>query len=275
MKLKYLIESLFFVSLKPLTIKDLASFLKKEISEVGRAMAELIAEYNDNDRGVRIIESGKKYQMASSPDNAKLVRDFLQSEVSGELTPASLETLTIIAYRGPIKKSELEKIRGINCSLILRNLLIRGLIEEKSSDLSDENEYAVSLEFIKFLGISSLKDLPDYEKFNNNEDIDRLLGRDILTGANKSNETEEMSDLIEDSDNNKKSNDIEDLNNLDSLEEDEGEDFDDDNDDDYEEDDDLNNLENNSIEGLDLYNDSSDDNYQKNDDNFVDRVFKN
>lgn len=177
MELKYLLESLFFVSAKSLTLKELVNFSKKDISEVKIALEDLISEYNKNNRGIRIIENGKKYQMASAPDNAKLVQKFLQTEVSGELTPASLETLTIIAYQGPIKKLEIEKIRGINCSLILRNLLIRGLIEEKSSDEPDENEYEASLEFIKFLGISNIKDLPDYEKFNKNENIDKLLGR--------------------------------------------------------------------------------------------------
>jgi segregation and condensation protein B len=176
MELKYLLESLLFVSGKPLEIKDLSSFLKKDKQEIETALQELITEYKNRNCGLRIIESGKKYQMASAPDNAKVVQDFLQTEVSGELTPASLETLTIIAYRGPIKKSDLEKIRGINCSLILRNLLIRGLVEEIDKD-NDDKEYNVSLEFIKFLGLDSVKDLPDYDRFHNNENIDRLLGK--------------------------------------------------------------------------------------------------
>ena len=176
MELKYLLESLLFVSGKPLEIKDLSSFLKKDKQEIETALQELITEYKNRNCGLRIIESGKKYQMASAPDNAKVVQDFLQTEVSGELTPASLETLTIIAYRGPIKKSDLEKIRGINCSLILRNLLIRGLVEEIDKDAEDK-EYNVSLEFIKFLGLDSVKDLPDYDRFHNNENIDRLLGK--------------------------------------------------------------------------------------------------
>lgn len=177
MELKHLLESLFFVSSRPLTLKELVDFSKKDSQEVEEAINNLITDYSENNRGIRIIENNKKYQMASAPDNAKLIQEFLQTEVSGELTPASLETLTIIAYRGPIKKTELEKIRGINCSLILRNLLIKGLIEEKNSASDDESEYSPTLEFIKFLGINSLKDLPDYEKFHNNEDIDKLLGK--------------------------------------------------------------------------------------------------
>ncbi|MDD3711452.1 MAG: SMC-Scp complex subunit ScpB [Patescibacteria group bacterium] len=177
MKLKNLLESLFFVSSRPLSLKELVDFSKKDTKEVESAINELMSEYSENDRGLRIIENNKKYQMASAPDNAKLIQDFLQTELSGELTPASLETLTIITYRSPIKKSDLDKIRGINCSLILRNLLIKGLIEEKSSSDNEESEYLPSLEFIKFLGVNSLKDLPDYDKFHNNEDIDKLLGK--------------------------------------------------------------------------------------------------
>ncbi len=178
MKLKYIIESLLFVSSKSLSLNDLSVFLKKDKKEVEEALKELSLEYEESARGLRIIENNKKYQMSSSPDNAKMVQEFFKNELSGELTPASLETLTIIAYRGPIKKSEIEKIRGINCSLILRNLLIKGLIEEKN--LEEDSEYSASLEFIKFLGVSSLKDLPEYDKFNKNSDIDKLLGRDDL-----------------------------------------------------------------------------------------------
>jgi segregation and condensation protein B len=177
MELKNLLESLFFVASRPLTLKELSDFSKKDIKDVEKAVSDLASEYTERDRGLRIIENNKKYQMASAPDNAKLIQEFLQTEISGELTPASLETLTIIAYRGPIKKSELEKIRGINCSLILRNLLIKGLIEEVDSGDESDKEYNPSLEFIKFLGVNSLKDLPDYEKFHNNEDIDKLLGK--------------------------------------------------------------------------------------------------
>ena len=175
MELKYLLESLFFVSTKSLDLKELATFLKKDISEVEMALKELTVEYQENNRGLRIIESGRKYQMASTPDNAKLVQDFLQTEISGELTPASLETLTIIAYRGPISKFDLERIRGVNCSLIIRNLMLRGLVEEKFEKTRNENLYAVSLEFIKFLGLSRLEDLPDYESLRNNQALNEFL----------------------------------------------------------------------------------------------------
>ena len=114
--------------------------------------------------------------MVTNPQNSGYVQKFLKTEVCQELTPASLETLSIIAYRGPLTKRDLEKIRGINCSIILRHLLIKGLITEKVVNKkqaddeqidSDNNIYSVSLEFIKHLGINDVQELPDYERLNN------------------------------------------------------------------------------------------------------------
>jgi len=113
--------------------------------------------------------------MVSSPDNSKIIAEFIQGETSGELTRPSLEALTIIAYRGPISKMDLERIRGVNCSLILRNLLMRGLINYQKSSQKEETYYSVSLEFLRFLGINDIKELPDYEKLSQDDSLDRIL----------------------------------------------------------------------------------------------------
>ncbi len=86
-----------------------------------------------------------------------------------------METLTIIAYRGPIAKSELEQIRGINCSLILRNLMIKGLIEEERDEKRMNIKYRVSIDFIRYLGINKVEELPDYQKLFNHENLVKLL----------------------------------------------------------------------------------------------------
>jgi len=84
-----------------------------------------------------------------------------------------LETLTIIAYRGPISKPIIEQIRGVNCSLILRNLLIRDLItgEERDNDVF----YSVTPAFLQYLGLNSVKNLPDYEKLHSVENLEQFL----------------------------------------------------------------------------------------------------
>ena len=87
--------------------------------------------------------------------------------MGGELTRPQLETLTVIAYKSPITKSEIEQIRGINCTMILRNLLMRGLIIEEEGTL--ESVYTVSLETLSLLGITKVEDLPDYQKLHDEE----------------------------------------------------------------------------------------------------------
>ena len=96
-------------------------------------------------------------------------------ETTGELTRAALETLTIVVYRGPIGRAELEQIRGVNCAIILRNLLIRGLVTSEARKEKLETVYQVSLDFLKFLGLRTPQELPDYEKLNSSENIEKLL----------------------------------------------------------------------------------------------------
>lgn len=175
MSLHAKIESLLFVSAEPLSIRSLAKLLDAKKNEVEDALDELQKKYRSvSDSGMIIVKGADSYQMVTSPKNAALVAEFLKSDLSGELTEPSLETLTIIAYRGPITKAELEQIRGVNCSLILRNLLMRGLIsrEENKTSLA---YYEVTPEFVKYLGVSSVKDLPDYPKLHQHATLNEVL----------------------------------------------------------------------------------------------------
>lgn len=175
MLIKSKIESLLFISAKPMPIKQLANLIGEKNQEIERAAAELIEDYKKDKRGVQIIKNNSKYQMVSSPDNAKLVQEFIKDETTGELSRPSLETLTMIAYRGPVAKIDLDRIRGVNCSLILRNLLLRGLIEGKCDNKKKETYYSITFDFIKFLWINNIKELPDYERLNKDDTIDRML----------------------------------------------------------------------------------------------------
>ena len=176
MSLRSKIESLLFVSSQPISITQLKKLTDAKKGEVEVALCELKAIYEEKkDSGIILAVSGDKCQMVSHPDNAKLVKSFLKSDVTGELTDPGLETLTIVAYRGPITKPELEQIRGVNCGLILRNLLIRGLIERLDAKKESLPKYQVTHDFLKFLGVSSVSKLPDYEKLAKHETLDEVL----------------------------------------------------------------------------------------------------
>lgn len=169
------IESLLFISAKPMSVGQLSDLVKKSDKEVQPICDELVEKYKNNKQGIQIIKNGSKYQMVSSPENAKVVQEFIKDETTGELTRPSLETLTIIAYRGPISKIDLDRIRGVNCGLIIRNLLIRGLVEAKPDKKKNETYYSVTFDFVRFLGINNINELPDYERLHKDDTIDRML----------------------------------------------------------------------------------------------------
>jgi len=177
-KLKSKIESILLVSSKPMSINKMAEMIGGDKEKISSELSQLSQEYEESGRGVRIIINNNQAQMVSAPANSELVQEYLKDELTGELTKPSLETLTIIAYRQPITKAELEQIRGVNCSLILRNLMIRGLAEAEYNKQRAITEYSATLEFLKYLGINSVRDLPSYEKLNSDENLQKLLNQD-------------------------------------------------------------------------------------------------
>lgn len=189
--LKQKIESLLFVATHPLGVKKLSELADAEPAKTEEALEELRESYKQAEGGIIIIKNGKEYQMATSPDCAKLVEEYVRKEETGELTRPQLETLTVILYRGPIGKAELDQIRGVNSALILRNLMIRGLVEAQTDKKTEIVSYAVTMDFLKFLGISSVADLPDYERLNGSKAIEELLGQmkkaeEVSSGAEES-----------------------------------------------------------------------------------------
>jgi segregation and condensation protein B len=175
MSLSSKIESLLFISGRPMSTRELAELTKEDSKKIEAAGDELVKKLAERNEGVRVIKNGSNYQMVTSPENSTLIQDFVKDETTGELTRPSLETLTIIAYRGPVSKTDLDRIRGINCSLILRNLLIRGLVDVRDDKKKDESYYTVTFDFLRFLGLNDVKELPDYERLSKDDTIDRIL----------------------------------------------------------------------------------------------------
>ncbi len=177
--LKVQIESLLFVTTKPLKITKIKDLIENsKLPDVKKAIEELKEKFNTEESGIRIIDNSGVIQFTTAPEQAELVKTFIKDETTGELSRPSLETLTIIAYRQPITKAELEQIRGVNCSMILRNLMIRGLVMKKDDKKMLTSYYFVTVDFLKFLGINDVNELPDYEVLNNNKDLHKLFNPD-------------------------------------------------------------------------------------------------
>lgn len=169
------IESLLFVASRPLSSKRIAELLSIELEAVKDGVARLKEQYNTEDHGIQIAQHGSSVQMVTSSINAKVVADFLREDRSGELTRPALEALTIIAYRGPLPKSEIDLIRGVNCSLILRNLLVRGLITSREDRERMTTIYEISFDFLRHLGIREVTELPEYIRFKKDDRLEQFL----------------------------------------------------------------------------------------------------
>lgn len=169
------LESILFVATKPVSVAKLAELLKQSEADVEAALAQIKEEYQNGQRGIQLIRHASKVQFTTQPDNRKVVETYLKEEQFGELTKPGLETLTIVAYRGPITKLELEAIRGVNCSMILRNLLIKGLVEATEDKTKMRTTYNVTFDFIRFLGLNQVSELPDYEKLTQHESIEKVI----------------------------------------------------------------------------------------------------
>jgi segregation and condensation protein B len=168
------LESVLFVASKPVASKKLASMLKLNEIEILEALKDLQDKYNQPGSGIVILKNNDEWQMVASPDNREEAENFMKAEVSGELTRPQLETLTVISYCGPITKPELEQIRGVNCGLILRNLMLRGLVKENEDTSSLLPSYKTTMEYLRHMGIDRLEDLPDYAQLHNHPYITNL-----------------------------------------------------------------------------------------------------
>lgn len=161
-KLQSQLESILFVSNKPLSINQLAKATNENESDIRTALGELLNSLKDN--GIVLLEANGQFQLATHSQNSDMVKNFLNADLREKLTEATVEVLAIIAYRQPIAKSEIEAIRGVNSQYSIRHLLMRGLIEKISNpDDGRSNYYQVTTEFMQQLGLTSMADLPDFE----------------------------------------------------------------------------------------------------------------
>ncbi len=174
MPLTVKLESLLFVASKPLTVKKLAKLLGDSTASILIALRSLAEKYGAGS-GIRLITTGEEWQLTTHPDNQTLVENLVKAEVSAELTRPQLETLTVISYCGPITKPELEQIRGVNCGLIIRNLLIRGLVKEVETEVNLVPTYEVTMEYLRHLGLTNISELPNYAELHQHEYITQTL----------------------------------------------------------------------------------------------------
>jgi segregation and condensation protein B len=186
------IEALLFWKGEPQSIKKLAANLGKKEEEILAGLETLKEKIKD--RGVELIYKDDEVMLGTASKLSHIIERLTKEELVRDLGKAGLETISIIAYRGPISRAEIDYIRGVQSNFILRNLQIRGLVEKITNEKDHRSFlYRPTFDLLSFLGVSKIEDLPDYEKvktefsqnvLDNLPNEERVNNLDILPSDN-------------------------------------------------------------------------------------------
>lgn len=175
--LKNHVEALIFCSTQPIKKGDIQSCLTEmfdadvPLEDIDQAISQLQKKYSSDEYSFEITHIGGGYLFFTKPAYQASIGIMLKQQSKRRLSNSALETLSIIAYKQPIIKSEIEKIRGVNCDYSIQKLLEKGLIEirGKSDSVGRPLIYGTSPNFMEYFGINDLKDLPTPKDFAQEE----------------------------------------------------------------------------------------------------------
>jgi len=165
MDLEQKIEAILFWKGEPVSRKKLSEILDADQAEINEGIEKLKESLNG--RGIALLEKQDEITFGTIPELAKLFENLQKEELKKELSKASLETLSIVLYKNGASRAEIDYIRGVNSSFILRALSIRGLVERTLDSKNNRRYiYKPTFELFSFMGIKSSRELPDYEEVN-------------------------------------------------------------------------------------------------------------
>jgi segregation and condensation protein B len=170
------IESLLLIAGGPISLSRLSNVLEEPRQRLDAFLDEVQERLPP---GIRLQRMGDEAQLVTAPENVELVHAFLGSAKAPALSRAALETLTVIAYRQPVTRPEIEVVRGVNSDRAVQTLLARGLVEERGQRpvLGRPMEYCTSFGFLEYFGLQSLDELPPLPDHKDHEKADaRNLG---------------------------------------------------------------------------------------------------
>ena len=167
--IKSVIEALLFASEKPLTMEQVKGVLDNlDTVEIRKVLEELKQEYEQSNRGIRIIEIAGGFQMITASDFAPFLKKLFKERRVERLSKPALETLAIIAYKQPVTKLEIESIRNVMVDGVIKNLLDKSLVRIAGRKKAPGRPYVfgTTKQFLEYFGLKSLEDLPKMEEFS-------------------------------------------------------------------------------------------------------------
>ncbi len=171
------IEALIFCAQKPIRVEEIQSCLGEmfeaevPLQDIENGLTLVQEKYKGEEYPFEVIKSGGGFQFLTKPAYQASIGILLKQQSKRRLSASALETLSIIAYKQPVTKSEIEQIRGVNCDYTVQKLLEKELVEikGKSEGVGRPILYGTSDKFMDYFGINDLKELPTPKDFATNE----------------------------------------------------------------------------------------------------------
>ncbi len=181
---------LFVVGDEGLTLNQICDILNINLDEAKNLLKELKATYDDEKRGIRISYLGDAFKLTTKKEHKEYYQKLVETDGDSLLSNAALEVLAIIAYNQPITRVEIDEMRGVSNSHLIRKLVAKGLIKEtgKSTMPGRPNLYGTTREFLDYFGLSTINDLPTIEETLKEKDDDKDLFHSIYKESGKLDE---------------------------------------------------------------------------------------
>ncbi|MBQ6687194.1 MAG: SMC-Scp complex subunit ScpB [Bacilli bacterium] len=180
---------LFVVGDEGITLNAVCEIMNISAEEAKSLLLELRASYEKEERGIRISYLGDAFKLTTKKEHKEYYEKLIENPNTNLLSNAALETLAIIAYNQPITRVEIDELRGVSCSHIIRKLVAKGLVKEagKSEMPGRPNLYKTTSEFLDYFGLATLADLPEIKENKNAEDE-----KELFTSIYKENNEEKQ-----------------------------------------------------------------------------------
>ncbi len=192
-ELDRLVFALLFASDEPLTVKRVSQILEISSTEINRSLESIRSRLNGENASVMLEAIAGGYQLSTRPEFANYIARLYSGKRKQRLSKAALETLAIIAYKQPITRAEIESIRGVSCGGVITTLMERTLIRiiGKAKVLGAPFLYGTTQEFLEYLGLNDLKDLPSLEE------LESMLEREEFGEEQTGGETTKEADSLD------------------------------------------------------------------------------
>lgn len=195
MSLESQIEAVLFWKGEPMSVKELTKFFDIKKEELESTLLVLETTLKSQNRGLTLVRNGDEVMLYTAPEASELIKRLTKEELSREVSKAGVEVLSLILYRGPIAKREIDYIRGVNSGYIIRNLMVRGLIERADAKDARSFIYQPTFDLLSQLGVSRKEDLPDFAQVQ--KDIEAFVAKEEgaeLEQTGAASETTEQTD---------------------------------------------------------------------------------